>query len=172
MHVLNCSTATTMTRARTREFSSDSTCRATHHGRDSAIVSSNVFDQKISYIAVTLAWESTHSLLMPFSFRPESASLRLPEVVAFNAKHNPDAPFYVFPKPGPSEGVGTITYLEFARASQRAAHLLRPSREGPDGEVVAVIALSDSVLYQAVVVGLMTANLVVRRVVNLTLTDL
>ncbi|KAJ7195361.1 putative aminoadipate reductase [Mycena pura] len=97
---------------------------------------------------------------MPFAFPPAFATLRLPEAVAFNAKHNPDAPFYVFAEPEPSPDVGIITHLEFARASQRAAHLLRPNRAGPAGEVVALIAASDGMLYHAVVVGLLTANLV------------
>ncbi|KAJ7470077.1 hypothetical protein B0H11DRAFT_2434091, partial [Mycena galericulata] len=38
--------------------------------------------------------------------------------------------------------------------------LLRPVREGPDGQVVALLALSDTVLYHAVLVGLMTAHLI------------
>ncbi|KAJ7899903.1 putative aminoadipate reductase [Mycena leptocephala] len=98
--------------------------------------------------------------LVSFSHQPNSASLPLSDVVAFNARTNPQAPLYVYAKPAPSAEVVTITHLEFARATHRAAQILRPNREGSDGEVVAIIALSDNVLYQAVVVGLVTAHLI------------
>ncbi|KAE9382553.1 hypothetical protein BT96DRAFT_760533, partial [Gymnopus androsaceus JB14] len=52
-------------------------------------------------------------------------------------------------------------YLELVRACHRAAHLIRPRRSGPDREVVAVIALVDTIVYTSVVVGLMEAGLVV-----------
>ncbi|KAJ7845316.1 putative aminoadipate reductase [Mycena leptocephala] len=97
---------------------------------------------------------------MSFSHQPDSASLPLSDVVAFNAQTNPQAPLYVYARPAPSAEVVTITHLEFARATHRAAQILRPNREGSDGEVVAIIALSDNVLYQAVVVGLVTAHLI------------
>ncbi|KAJ7198969.1 hypothetical protein GGX14DRAFT_525295, partial [Mycena pura] len=56
--------------------------------------------------------------------------------------------------------VVTISGLEFGHAVHRAAHLLRPPGQGSDGQVVAVIALSDTVVYQAVCVGLITANFI------------
>ncbi|KAJ7165465.1 putative aminoadipate reductase [Mycena crocata] len=97
---------------------------------------------------------------MSFSHLAESASLRLPEVVALNSQTNPHAPLYLYAKPDASSDIVTITNLEFERATHRAAQILRPNREGADGEVVAVIALSDSLLYQAVVIGLVTAHLI------------
>ncbi|KAJ7087944.1 putative aminoadipate reductase [Mycena belliarum] len=81
----------------------------------------------------------------------------LPELVSHNARTTPEAALYIYASP-PSDTV-RITNLEFARATHRAAHVLRPRREGPDGEVVAVIALSDTLLYHAVVVGLIAAQL-------------
>ncbi|KAL1679196.1 hypothetical protein EV122DRAFT_277408 [Schizophyllum commune] len=85
-------------------------------------------------------------------------NLSIPAAADFHLKHNPDFAFYVFTEPDGT--VREITNLEFARAVHRAAHALRPSREGEDGAVVAVIALSDTALYQAVTVGLMKAGLV------------
>jgi acyl-CoA synthetase (AMP-forming)/AMP-acid ligase II len=85
----------------------------------------------------------------------------IPDIVTLNSETDPSGPFYVYARPESNEIV-TITHLEFARATHRAANLLRPNGEAPDGRVVAILALSDTVLYHATLVGLMTANLVVR----------
>lgn len=64
-----------------------------------------------------------------------------------------------------SEGPGSLTeisFLEFGQAAHCASHLLRPGRAGSDGAVVAIIANIDTLLYQAIVAGLMRAGLVVR----------
>ncbi|KAJ6480154.1 putative aminoadipate reductase [Mycena sanguinolenta] len=84
----------------------------------------------------------------------------VPDIIAWNAANYPTAPCYLFAPIDPSAPVVNVTHLEFSRASQRAAHLLRPNRAGPDGEVVAIIALSDTLLYLAIIAGLMTANCV------------
>ncbi|KAJ7470082.1 hypothetical protein B0H11DRAFT_2434130 [Mycena galericulata] len=86
-------------------------------------------------------------------------AMLIPDVVALNSDRNPSGSFYVYADPESSEIV-TITHMEFGRATHRAANLLRPVREGPDGQVVALLALSDTVLYHAVLVGLMTANFI------------
>ncbi|KAJ7466248.1 putative aminoadipate reductase [Mycena galericulata] len=83
----------------------------------------------------------------------------IPDVVDLNCRTNPSGPFYIYAKPNSSDIV-TITHLEFSRASHRAANILRPNGEGPAGQAVALIALSDTVLYHAVLVGLITANLI------------
>ncbi|KAJ7073093.1 putative aminoadipate reductase [Mycena amicta] len=108
----------------------------------------------------SISLHGNETLMSSFTFHPESATWPISDVVPFNAKHNPDAPFYVFAKPEPSEDIVTIKYLEFARAAERAAHLLRPNREGLEDEVVAIIALSDGIVYQAAMVGLFLAGLV------------
>ncbi|KAJ7339755.1 hypothetical protein DFH08DRAFT_915701 [Mycena albidolilacea] len=69
-------------------------------------------------------------------------------------------PTYNLPAMPESEEITTITYLEFNRATHRVANMLRPNRQGRDGEVVAIIAHSDTVLYHAIVAGLMTADLI------------
>ncbi|KAJ7446336.1 putative aminoadipate reductase, partial [Mycena latifolia] len=84
----------------------------------------------------------------------------IPDAVFLQSQTNPTHPLFVYAKPDPSEEIVSITSLEFARATHRAAQVLRPNREGQDGQVVAIIALADTLLYQALIVGLMTANLV------------
>ncbi|KAJ6575613.1 putative aminoadipate reductase [Mycena vulgaris] len=86
-------------------------------------------------------------------------TMLIPDVVALNSETRPSEPFYVYAKPDTGD-IATITQLEFGRASHRAASILRPNGDGPAGQVVAIIALSDTVLFHAIVVGLMTANFV------------
>ncbi|KAL1743867.1 hypothetical protein HDZ31DRAFT_39949 [Schizophyllum fasciatum] len=87
---------------------------------------------------------------------PLEKGLLFPQASDFNLEHNPDFTCFAY-----AEADGTvreITYLEFGRAVHRAAHALR--REGPEGTVVAFIALSDTLLYHAITVGLMKAGFV------------
>jgi hypothetical protein len=87
----------------------------------------------------------------------------IPDIVARNSATTPEAPFYVFARPDPVTELVTITHLEFARATHRVARALRPNPESPcpDGKVVAIIVLADTVLFHALVTGLITANLIV-----------
>lgn len=91
---------------------------------------------------------------------PIDASLTLPETVDFHWKHNSDLPAFVYNEDGSSE-ITEISFLEFGRAIHRVAHSIRPNREGKDLEVVAFIALTDAILYQAITLGMMKAGLVV-----------
>ncbi|KAJ6553198.1 hypothetical protein B0H19DRAFT_1030245 [Mycena capillaripes] len=81
----------------------------------------------------------------------------VPAIVSLNSRTNASRPFYTYAEPE-SHKIVTISNLEFARATHRAAHLVRPNREGPDGQVVALLAISDTILYHAMIAGLMTAN--------------
>ncbi|KAJ7604467.1 hypothetical protein FB45DRAFT_1070376 [Roridomyces roridus] len=83
----------------------------------------------------------------------------LPGLLSRNAEQRPQDPFYVYADVE-NDSIVTITQLEFSCATHRAAHLLRPNRSGQDGKVVAIIAESDTILYHAVFLGLMTANFV------------
>lgn len=96
------------------------------------------------------------------SFPPLDGSLFLPEMVEFNAKHNPTRPFYTFHDEY-TNGLHHISHLEFYRACQRVAHAVRPNRKGPDNEIIAIIANCDTILYQALVMGIISAGLVVRQ---------
>ncbi|KAJ7054635.1 putative aminoadipate reductase [Mycena amicta] len=93
---------------------------------------------------------------MPTAAEPEL----IQDVLRWNAETRPQAPFYVFAgSDSEPEGVVTITHLEFTRAAHRAARLLAMGQED-GGKVVALIAQSDTVLYHAIVAGLIAANLV------------
>jgi hypothetical protein len=99
------------------------------------------------------------SFLRPYRYAP--ITMLIPDLVSQNAKRNPSGPFYIYAHPD-SSAIVTITHLEFQRATHRAASLLRRDGEDLDGQVVAIIAQSDTVLYHATLVGIMTANCVVR----------
>ncbi|KAF8154594.1 hypothetical protein B0H34DRAFT_783744 [Crassisporium funariophilum] len=82
-------------------------------------------------------------------FPPLDGTVTLPETVDFHRKHNPYETAFLFHEDG-SQAITKITYLEFGRACDRVAHIVRPGRGGTDGQVVAFVALSDTLLYQAV----------------------
>ncbi len=91
---------------------------------------------------------------------PTDGSVNLPETVDFHRQHNPSLPIYAFTKDRASN-TPEISYLEFGRACDRVAHYLRSGRRGPEREPVAIMALSDTLLYQTLVVGIMRAGLIV-----------
>lgn len=93
-------------------------------------------------------------------YPPTDYSVTLPEVVDFHRKHNTYETAYVFSQDGHPEPT-KISFLEFGRAADRVAHYIRPGRTGPDREVVAFVALSDSLLYQAVTLGITRAGFIV-----------
>jgi len=92
---------------------------------------------------------------------PADGTVTLPEAIDFHNEHNPDYPIWVFNEDGKSE-ITKITHLEYGRACDRVAHWMRPGRRGPEGEIVAVVALSDTLLYHAVSIGLIRAGIIVR----------
>ncbi|KAF9527250.1 putative aminoadipate reductase [Crepidotus variabilis] len=92
---------------------------------------------------------------------PTDGSVNLPETIDFNRKHNPDSACYIYAPENPQlELTTTISHLEFGRAADRFAHILRPARHASNREVIAVVALSDAVLYQAVFIGIMRAGFI------------
>lgn len=84
----------------------------------------------------------------------------LPGFVDFHAEHNPQQPWAVL-SAGPELPVDAVPFSEFARATHRVAHRLRPDKSGPEDEVVAVLVNCDSVLYLALIAGMIRAGLVV-----------
>ncbi|KZP19617.1 acetyl-CoA synthetase-like protein [Athelia psychrophila] len=91
-------------------------------------------------------------------YPPLDGSILLPSLADFNLQHNASRPAFVY-----SEVVGSLTeisFLEFGRAAHRAAHCVRPAQEGPQGEVVAIFASVDLLLYETLIAGLMRAELV------------
>ncbi|KAL1721938.1 hypothetical protein EV715DRAFT_194194 [Schizophyllum commune] len=95
---------------------------------------------------------------LPFTDVPLDGSLSIPAAVDFHLEHNPGATCFSCAEPDGT--VHEITYRDFGRAVHRVAHALRPGKGGEDGAVVAIIALSDTVLYHAVTMGLIRAGLV------------
>ncbi|TRM56540.1 hypothetical protein BD626DRAFT_466271 [Schizophyllum amplum] len=96
----------------------------------------------------------------PFTHLPLERGCSFSAAADFNVAHNPGHTCFAY---ADADGVvRKITYLEFGRAMHRAAHVLRPVGQGQDGAVVAFIALSDTLVYQAVVTGLVKAGLVSR----------
>jgi acyl-coenzyme A synthetase/AMP-(fatty) acid ligase len=91
---------------------------------------------------------------------PLDCSLNLREIIDSHIDHRNRSAAYSF---ADEDGhITEISHFEFARAAHRVAHLLRPQRRGTEGEVVAIVALTDVLIYQTIVAGCITAGLIVR----------
>ncbi|KAJ7626112.1 acetyl-CoA synthetase-like protein [Roridomyces roridus] len=89
---------------------------------------------------------------------PLDCSINASEILDFHLTHQNRGAAFSF---GDAEGNLTdISRLEFMKASHRAAHLLRPRREGQEGQVVAIVAVSDVLVYQTLLVGCIVAGFV------------
>lgn len=85
----------------------------------------------------------------------------LPGFVDFQAQNNPEKPFAIWQRQDAHGGTQSVSYLQFAQATHRIAHALRPNREGEEGQVVAILIHTDALLYMAVIAGCCRAGLVV-----------
>ncbi|KAG6861818.1 hypothetical protein C0995_011700 [Termitomyces sp. Mi166 len=94
----------------------------------------------------------------PPAFPTISQDVLLPDIIDFNIINNPKQPFYIFADP--RKGHQVITQLEYGRAAHRIAYKLRPQRAGRDGEVVAILAHTDTIIYSAIISGAIVAGLV------------
>ncbi|KAF9070475.1 putative aminoadipate reductase [Rhodocollybia butyracea] len=85
----------------------------------------------------------------------------VPQLLQFHYEHNPEETIYIYAEDGKNKPT-EIKYLEFVRASHRAAHLIRPYHLGlgPRHEVVGIVALSDTLVYSAVFAGLIEAGMI------------
>ena len=88
----------------------------------------------------------------------------LPGFVDFHAEHNPFDPWVKFPSRSEAGKVDCLTFQDFAEATHRVAHAMRPVGTGRNGEVVAIVINCDAILYLALLAGLIRAGLVVRDV--------
>lgn len=79
----------------------------------------------------------------------------------WQAEHNPSRPWVIFPTPDGPEPTKSFSMSDFSLASHRVAHVLRPGRAGPDGEVVALLVHCDTIHYNALIAGCIRAGLVV-----------
>ncbi|KAF8838002.1 putative nonribosomal peptide synthetase [Paxillus ammoniavirescens] len=91
---------------------------------------------------------------------PLDCSLLFPDLINFHMQKNPAFPMFLYADKTVPGASTEISFLEFGRAAHRVAHTLRPSRQGPDGQVVMVIANTDTILHHAVVAGISIAGLV------------
>ncbi|KAH8107711.1 acetyl-CoA synthetase-like protein [Cristinia sonorae] len=78
--------------------------------------------------------------------------------VDWQAEHNPSQPFVVFPEDGATGAAQTLSFSEFSEATHRVAHAVRPGRKGRDREVVALVINCDTLLYQALIIGVSRAG--------------
>ncbi|KAJ7236044.1 hypothetical protein B0H12DRAFT_1256714 [Mycena haematopus] len=89
---------------------------------------------------------------------PLDCSLNLAEIIDFHLAHETRSAMYAFVD---EDGhITEVSHFEVARAAHRAAHLLRPQRRGTDGQVVAIVAFTDVLIYQTIVAGCLIAGLV------------
>ncbi|KAG2362415.1 putative aminoadipate reductase [Suillus spraguei] len=90
---------------------------------------------------------------------PLDGSLLFPDIIDFHMHRNASLPIYIFPDT--QTGASTsISYREFGRATHRVAHAFRPSRTGLEGEVIAIVVHTDTLLYTTLIAGLMIAGIV------------
>ncbi|KAF7291295.1 Acetyl-CoA synthetase-like protein [Mycena indigotica] len=96
---------------------------------------------------------------MGFVYPPLDGSLNLAQALDFHIVQQNNTPAFSW---GAADGTLTsISHFEFARAAHRVAHLLRPNRAGDvDGEVVAIVAVADTLVYQTLLAGCLVAGLV------------
>ena len=97
-------------------------------------------------------------------YPPLDGTVNVPETIEFNWIHNADYPAFVYSEDGANH-ITEISNLEFGRACHRAAHALRPGYATAIRPTVGFIALTDVLLYQAIVIGMMRANIVVRTLI-------
>ncbi|KAF4610030.1 hypothetical protein D9613_010647 [Agrocybe pediades] len=88
---------------------------------------------------------------------PADCSVTIPESLDYHTRLHPYEPIFIFSEDGKPEPTN-VSYLEFGRAVDRVAHYLRPGREGEGGKVIAFVALSDVLLYQAITLGIVRAG--------------
>ncbi|KAJ7686385.1 hypothetical protein B0H17DRAFT_1160660 [Mycena rosella] len=85
-------------------------------------------------------------------------SLNASEIIDLHTAHENRGAAHAF-----ADDAGHITetsHFEFSRAAHRVAHLLRPQRRGPEGQVLAIAGLADVLLYQTIVAGCIKAGIV------------
>ncbi|KAJ3821631.1 putative aminoadipate reductase [Lentinula raphanica] len=85
------------------------------------------------------------------------APISIPDILQHHLKNNPTFPIYVYPDHATGE-LKEITMLEFVRAAYRAGAAVRG--DSKPGDVVAIIANLDSIVYMALITGLMNVGLV------------
>jgi hypothetical protein len=89
---------------------------------------------------------------------PGNAQFTLPSLLDFNLEHNSNFPLYLYAEPD-SSTTKEIKMLEYVRAAHRVGGLVRGDSQ--PGDVIAIIANIDAIVYSALITGIMKAGLVV-----------
>ncbi|KAF9235376.1 hypothetical protein BU15DRAFT_15152, partial [Melanogaster broomeanus] len=92
---------------------------------------------------------------------PLDCSLLFSDLINFHMQKNPTFPIFIYADDEAPNGTREITFLEFGRAAHRIAHIFRPARQDDVGQVVMLIANTDTLLYHATLAGMSIAGLVV-----------
>ena len=92
-------------------------------------------------------------------YPPLDGTVLLYDPPDFNLQQNPTLPAFVYSPV--QNSITQISFLEYARACHRVAHAVRPNRAGPEREIVAIIANTDTILYLALIAGMVRAGVVV-----------
>ncbi|CCM03416.1 uncharacterized protein FIBRA_05547 [Fibroporia radiculosa] len=82
----------------------------------------------------------------------------LPGFLDFHARHNPSKPMWRFPPLEPQPDV--VTYSQFADATHRIAHAVRPGRTGTERVVVAIFVHCDTLFYYALMIGIIRSGFI------------
>ncbi|KIK57239.1 hypothetical protein GYMLUDRAFT_247199 [Collybiopsis luxurians FD-317 M1] len=85
-----------------------------------------------------------------------NAQPNLLDILDFNLEHNPNHTVFVFPND--AGGLTKISMLEYVRACHRAGNYVRASTQ--PGDVIGVIANVDTIVYSALIVGMIKAGFV------------
>ncbi|KAF8215633.1 hypothetical protein K438DRAFT_1799007 [Mycena galopus ATCC 62051] len=85
-------------------------------------------------------------------------SLNAAEIFNLHLAHDNQSAAYSWAN---EEGrITNVSHFEVARAAHRVAQVLRPRRDGPEGQVIAIVALTDVLIYQTIVAGCLIAGLI------------
>lgn len=93
---------------------------------------------------------------------PIDWSITIPGALLFHERENAHLPMFTLARPD-SEQSGSVTYGAFARACRRVPGVLGlTSEELLQRPVIAILAHTDTLIYQTIVIGLMLVGAVVR----------
>lgn len=91
---------------------------------------------------------------------PTDGTIFLPDTLAFHRRYNPNASMYLFNEDG-TDDVLEVSYSQFDRGCNRVVRAIGTDFDFSTSPVVALIALADTLLYQTIVVGMMSVRLIV-----------
>lgn len=91
----------------------------------------------------------------------DGSLLTLIDFVDFNGEHNADRPWLVYPSPSESGQLSSISFAQMVSTTHQIASAIRPARRGSEAEVFAILLHTDSIVYAAIMLGLLRAGFVV-----------